>query len=179
MNTKTRIKSAAVEHWVPDSRDAVNQAIAQIGELHRERVRIQADMNDRMATVKADHDAAAKPLGDRINELAKGVQLWCEANRASLTNDGKVKFHEFATGVVKWRLTPWAVAIAKVADVLALLKAKGLQETYIRSKEEISKEALLADREALTAEPIKGISFKQREEIAIVPHESQIEEVQS
>ena len=178
MTKKTRIKSDAVEHWVPADRDQVNEAIAEIGRHQRERERIQADMNDRMAAIKAEHDAAAKPLGARINELAKGVQLWCEANRTALTREGKVKFHEFATGVVKWRLTPWSVAVSKVADVLALLKAKGLGDAYIRTKEEIDKEALLAARETLDADPIKGITFKQREEIAIVPNESRIEEVQ-
>lgn len=179
MTKKPRIKSDAVEHWVPADRDQVNEAIAEIGRLQRERGRIESVMNDEMAKVKERHDGEAKPHADRIRELAKGVQLWCEANRATLTRDGKVKYHEFATGIVKWRLTPWSVAITKVADVLALLRTKGLQEKYIRSKEEPDKEALLADRDALTANPIKGIAFKQREEIAIVPHESNIEEVQS
>lgn len=178
MTRKTRIKAEAVQHWVPDNREAVNEAIAEIGRLQRERERIQADMNDRIATLKAEHDASAKPHAERITELVKGVQLWCEANRAALTRDGKVKFHEFATGVVKWRLTPWSVSLSKAAEVLALLKAKALKQ-YVREKEEIDREALLADREALVANPIKGITFKQREEIAIVPHESKIEEVQS
>jgi len=179
MTKKTRIKSDAVEHWVPGDRNEVNEAIDEIGRVQRERERLQADMNDRLAEVKAEYDAAAKTLGERISELAKGVGLYCEANRASLTRDGRVKFHEFATGVVKWRLTPWSVAISKVGDVLALIKTKGLAETYIRTKEEINKEALLEDREALADAPIKGITFKQREEIAIVPNESKIEEVQS
>ena len=178
MTKKTRIKSAAVEHWVPADRDQVNEAIAEIGRCQRERERIQAQMNDRMANIKLIHEAAAKPHADRIRELAKGVQLWCEANRAALTRDGKVKFHEFATGVVKWRLTPWSVALNKVDEVLALIKAKGRKEDFIRTKEEVNKEALLDAREALASDPIKGIAFKQREEIAIIPHESKIEEVQ-
>lgn len=176
--SNNRIKADAVQHWVPENRDAVNDAIAEIGRLQRDRERIQADMNDRMAKLKAEHDAAAKPHAERLSELVKGVQLWCEANRAALTKDGKVKFHEFATGIVKWRNTPWSASVSKVADVLALLKAKGLLK-YVRTKEEVDKDKLLADREVLVAEPIKGITFKQREEIAIVPHESKIEEVQS
>lgn len=179
MTRKTRIKSDAVEHWVPGDRDQVNEAIAEIGRLQRERDRIQADMNDRIAAIKADHDENAKPHAERIRELAKGVQLWCEANRAALTKDGKVKFHEFATGIVKWRRTPWSVSISKVADVIALLKAKGLGDAYVRNTETVNKEALLESRELIQENPIKGISFKQREEIAIVPHESKIEEVQS
>jgi len=175
--TATRIKAAAVEHWVPRDRDEVNEAIAKLGRLQRERLRIETAMNDEMAKVKEHHDADAKPLGEEISELTKGVHLWCEANRAALTREERVKFHDFATGQVKWRLTPWSVAITKVADVIALLKAKGLKK-YIRTKEEVDKDALLAAR-AEVADTIKGITFKQKEEFAIVPHESKIEEVQS
>lgn len=175
--SKKRIKTDAVAHWVPANRDEVNEAIAEMGRLQRERERINADMNDEMAVIKLVHDAQAKPLGERISELSKGVQLWCEANRATLTNDGKVKFHEFATGVVKWRMTPFSVALSKVGDLLGLLKASG-KEQYIRSTESIDKEALLADREAI-GDSIKGVTFKQKEEFSVIPHESKIEEVQS
>lgn len=173
---QNRQKVDAVQHWVPQDRDQVNEAIAEIGQLQRERTRIETAMNDAMATIKAQHDVAAKPLGERIVELTRGVHLWCEANREKLTQGGKVKFHEFATGVVKWRLTPWSVGLSKVNDVLALLKAKGLTQ-FVRSKEEVDKEALLAVRE--NAPAIKGVTFKQKEEFAVVPHESKIEEVQS
>ena len=62
-------------------------------------------------------------------------------------------------------------------QALAFFKAKGLKK-YIRTKEEVDKDALLAAR-AEVADTIKGITFKQKEEFAIVPHESKIEEVQS
>lgn len=172
----TRTKVAAVAHWVPQTRDEVNEAIAELGRLQRGRIQIEASMNDAIAEVKAVHDASAKPMGDRIGELIKGIHLWCEANRASLTREEKVKFHEFATGVVKWRLTPWSVAVTKAQDVIALLKAKGLKR-YLRTKVDVDKEALLAERTEV-GDSIKGITFKQKEEFAIVPHESKIEEVQ-
>jgi phage host-nuclease inhibitor protein Gam len=177
MSKKTRIKSDAVEHWVPTDRDEVNAAIAEIGMLQRERLRIETEMNDELAAVKARYDAEAKTPGDRIAELAKGVQLYCEANRVALTKDGKVKFHTFATGEVNWRLAPFAVVLRNVSDVLALLKAKGLKK-YIRTKEEVNKEALLTDREKLP-EQIKGITFVQKEAFSIVPAETRIEEVQA
>lgn len=175
--SKKRIKTDAVAHWVPANRDECTAAIAEIGRYQRERSRINADSNDEQAAVKAKHDALAKPLGDRISELSKGVHLWCEANRATLTKDGKVKFHEFATGLVKWRTTPFSVALSKVGDLLGLLKASG-KEQYIRTSETIDKEALLADREAI-GDSIKGVTFKQKEEFSVIPHESNIEEVQS
>lgn len=173
---QNRQKVDAVQHWVPQDRDQVNNAIAEIGRLQRQRTRVEATMNDAIAKLKELHDAKAKPMGDRIAELTRGVHLWCEANREKLTQGGKVKFHEFATGIVKWRLTPWSVAISKATDVIALLKAKSLGQ-FVRTTETVDKEALLAVRES--APEVKGISFKQKEEFAVVPHESKIEEVQS
>ena len=173
--SKKRIKTDAVAHWVPANRDEVNEAIAQVGRDQRERERISADMNDRIAAIKAEYDAQAKPLGERISELSKGVQLWCEANRASLTKDGKVKFHEFATGIVKWRLTPWSASISKAGEVLALLRAKAM-EKYIRTKEEIDKPAILADPDAVAS--VKGIALSQGEDFVIKPFATEIEEVQ-
>lgn len=174
---KKRIKNDAVAHWVPANRDECNAAIAEIGRYQRERERINADMNDTIAAIKAEHDAQAKPLAERISEKSKGVQLWCEANRAALTQDGKVKFHEFASGLVKWRMTPFSVALTKVGEVLASLKASG-KEQFIRTSESVDKDALLAAREEV-GESIKGVSFKQKEEFSVIPHESKIEEVQS
>lgn len=177
MNKKTtRTKVAAVEHWVPQSRDEVNEAIAKLGRQQRERLRIESVMNDELAQVKAGHDALAKPLGESIAELSKGLHLWCEANRASLTQDGKVKFHDFATGQVKWRLRPPSIAIRGADAVLKTLKNMGMGR-FIRTKDEIDKDALL--RELDVARDIGGITVSQKEDFVVVPHESQIEEVQS
>jgi len=170
-----RVKAPAVEHWVPRDRDEVNAAIAELGRLQRERQRIETVMNDTMAEVKARHDAEAKPHGERISELTKGLSLWCEANRAQLTQEGKVKFHDFATGQVKWRLRPPSIAIRGMEAVMGYLKQCGL-DRFLRTKQEVDKEALL--REPDTAKAIPGVTVSQREDFVVVPHESQIEEVQ-
>ncbi|WP_411832296.1 host-nuclease inhibitor Gam family protein [Pseudoxanthomonas mexicana] len=172
----TRTKVAAIEHWVPQSRDEVNEAIAKLGRLQRERLRIETAMNDEMAEVKSKHDTEAKPLGDEITELTKGLHLWCEANRATLTQDGKVKFHEFATGVVKWRLRPPSIAIRGAEAVLQTLKKLGLQR-FVRAKEEVDKEAML--KELDVAKQVGGVTVSQKEDFVVVPHESQIEAVQA
>ncbi len=174
MNRKTRIKSDAVAHWVPRDRDEVNTAIAELGNKQRDRARIQADMNDALAVCKAEFDGTAKPIGERCSELAKGLQLWCEANRATLTRDGKVKFHEFATGTVKWRMRPPSIAVRGVEAVLGTLKQLGL-DRFVRTKQEVDKDALLKEPEI--AKGIGGITVSQREDFVVVPHESNIEEV--
>lgn len=178
MTKKKRIKADAVAHWVPTTREEVNQAIQQIGEAQRERQRIEACMNDALARVKAHHDAQAKPHADRIEELSKGVQLYCEANKAALTEEGKVKTHVFATGDVSWRTTPPSVVLRGVEAVIAyLLKRKVLKKYLRKTKWEVNKEALLKDRDEIK-DSIPGVTFAQREEFAIKPNESKIEQVQ-
>ena len=170
----TRIKSNAALHPVPQSRDEVNDAIAKVGIAQRERARIQADMNDEMAKTKQRFEEEAKPFNEQIEALSKGVQTWCEANRATLTKDGKVKFANFPAGEVKWRMRPPKVTLRAVDTVLETRKRLGLSR-FIRTKEEPNKEAMLAEPQAL--EGLAGVKFEQGEDFVIVPFETELEEV--
>jgi phage host-nuclease inhibitor protein Gam len=175
MKTKTnRIKTAAVEHPVPQTRDGVIEAIARIGTAQRERDRIAADMNDALATLREQYEAEAKPHLECIVELTQGVHLYCEAHREELTNAGKVKFHAFASGEVKWRTRPPSVAIRAADMVIEALKRLGL-DRFVRTKEEVNKEAILADAEAV--EQIKGITITQKEDFVVQPWDTKLEEV--
>lgn len=174
MAKATRIKSAAVTFPVPQSRDDVANAIAQIGEAQRERERIQADMNDALAKLREQFEAEAKPHADRIAELTKGVQTWCEAHRDDLTNSGKVKTHVFNSGEVRWRMRPPSVAIRAADVVIDALKSLGLGR-FVRTKEEVNKEAILVDPEAVKG--VKGITITQKEDFVVVPWDTQLEQV--
>lgn len=171
---KARIKTDAVAHWVPADREQANEAIASIGEITRKRERIEAAMNDELAKVKAKHEEAAKPLMDEQARLADGVKLYCEANRSALTEDGKVKSYRFAAGTVSWRTTPFSVVIRDADSVLATLKDQK-QKAYIRTKEEIDRDALLRDRVKVETLGIAGIGFRQKEEFSIEPFEAKID----
>ncbi|MBS0463157.1 MAG: host-nuclease inhibitor Gam family protein [Proteobacteria bacterium] len=171
----SRQKVPAVEHYVCQSRDEANDAIAQIGAAQRQRDVIQTAMNDALAEVRAQCEARAKPFADRIADLTRGVHLWCEANRASLTHDNKVKFHTFATGEVKWRLRPPSISVRGADAVIATLRKLGLGR-FLREKVEIDKDALL--KEADVARQISGISVVQREDFVVIPSATQLEEVQ-
>jgi hypothetical protein len=64
-------------------------------------------------------------------------------------------------------------ALGRSADP-ALLKAKGLKQ-YIRTKEEVNKEAILADPESVAS--CAWIKIEQAEDFVIVPFETELEEV--
>lgn len=172
--TPTRLKTDACVVKIPQSQDDVVEAIAEIGRRQRERTRIEAAMNDDLAKVREAWEKQAAPHLDAIKSLTSGVHLWCEANRARLTQDGKVKFAHLASGDVKWRLTPPKVTVRVIENVLETLKQLGLTR-FIRVKEEVNKEAVLAEPEAVA--PIKGIVISQKEEFIVQPFETELEEV--
>lgn len=174
MNKPPRLKIDAVPVTVPQSKDDVVAAIAAIGRCQRERARIEASMNDELALVRERWETQAAPHLEQIRALTTGVHLWCEANRAALTHNGKVKYAHLASGEVKWRMTPPKVVVRAVENVLDYLRQAGL-DRFIRSKDEVNKEAVLAEPEAVAH--IKGISFSQKEEFIVLPFETELEEV--
>src|SRR5690606_26606449 len=124
--------------------------------------------------IKQRWEEEARPHAEAILALRQGVQIWCEANRDALTGGGKVKSVQLPSGEVRWRVTPPAVKLRAVDMVLQLLRERGLGR-FIRIKEEVNREAILADPEAVAG--IAGIRIEQREEFVILPFETKLEEV--
>lgn len=173
MSKVTRIKSAAADYVCQTQAEAV-KAVAEIGTLQRERDRIQAAMNDELAVIRQRYEQQAKPHAERIALLATAVQTYAEANRDALTQNGKSKTVSLASGELRWRTTPPSVSIKAVEKVIEALKGFKL-DRFLRQKEEIDKQAILAEPEAV--EHIKGISITQREEFVVVPFETALEQV--
>lgn len=168
-----RLKATTIV-WVPQNREQVAEAISVIGAARRKLAKIEADMNEQIAHTKEHYEKLAEPHNKIIKQQQLGVQTWCEANRDALTDGGKVKFAAFTSGEVKWRLNPKSVAVKGAKAVLELLKKSGLTR-FIRTKEEIDKEAILAEPDAVAS--IKGIAFVQEEEFVIEPFETKLQEV--
>lgn len=143
---KARLKTKAAA-YVSQSRDDAARDIRVIGDLQRDMVRETATMNDAIAVITAKHQPEIDSLKGRIDVLQKGVHGWCEANRADLTDGGKSKTVNFITGSVNWRNDPPSVAVRNAESVIEMLTALGIG-AYIRTKKEVNKEAILADRAA-------------------------------
>ena len=174
MTAARRLKLAALPHPVPQTQDEAVAAIAEIGVHQRERTRIETEMNDELAKIREVWEKKAALHAEAIKALQQGVQIWCEANRGRLTQNGKVKYAHLASGEVKWRMTPPKVVIRGAEAVLEILRSVGLSR-FIRIKEEPNKEAILNEPEAVR--DIPGIIFKQQEEFIVVPFETQLESI--
>ena len=175
MAKRTRLKSQAASHPVPQSMNEANDFIYRIGAAQRERDRIQAEMNDRLAEIKAEFEERADPFKTEIEDRTKGILTFCEAHRDDLTRSGKVKFHKFPAGEINWRRRPPKVSVRGMAVVLERLKSLGLKR-FIRTKEEVNKEAMLAEPDV--AASVDGINVgSEGEDFVITPFETDLEEV--
>ena len=170
---KTRLKQAA--QVAAQSKDDVVAYIREIGDLTRDRERLAAAMNDGIAELQEKYANDAAPLNERIEALQDSVQLWCEANRLSITDGGKVKF---VTGTVKWRVNPPKVSVSGVDAVIALLEADPDRSRFLRVKREVNKEAILNEQELFVDGQVPGIKLVLGKEFFVIePHDQVLEGV--
>ncbi|MCW9036234.1 MAG: host-nuclease inhibitor Gam family protein [Rhodospirillales bacterium] len=172
MATRTKKKAISVE--VPQTDAEAQKFIAKIGQLQRARKVIETTLNDQIATLQNEADQKARPLAEEINDRLKGLQTYGEANRKRLTQGGKVKFHRFTSGEISWRMRPKKVTLKGVVDIIEACKKLGKNE-FLRTKEEVDKDAMLKDENA--AESIKGVTINQSEDFIVKPNETELEEV--
>lgn len=168
----TRLKAPSRPIAVPQSKTDCMRDIKAIGDLQRDLARISADVNDEIAALTNKAAPRIDSLRQRIEALQEGVQTWCEANRVEICGKGKTA--NLVTGEVNWRKRPASVGLSKVEDVLKRLRAMGLTR-FIREKEEVNKEAILAEPAAVAG--IKGIKVvTDVEDFVITPFEVDVGE---
>lgn len=171
---KQKILAAALP--IPQSDAEAREAIRELGDLNRERMRLEAEMNDQIAALQQEYGNRVAPLGERLTALTGGLQMFCDVHRERLTGGGKVKSYQFATGKVSWRQKPAKVTLTKIEAVIERIKAAGFAERFLRVKEEVNKEAMLEDR--ATASTIKGVKIgSDGEDFIVEPFEAELKEV--
>ncbi len=160
---------------VPQTREEAASALRRIGDLNREVARIELDLSDAVAQLKETAETDATPKRDEAKALTEGLKLWAEANRDKLTG-GKVKYADLGTGKISWRLRPAKVTLrGKVEEIVDRLKSLGLQR-FIRTSEEVNREAMLADAE--TARGVAGVTIgTEGEDFIVEPFEATVSEV--
>lgn len=172
---RTRKKTAGANIPVPQNDASARNALREIGELNRDVMRIEAAMNDEIAALQDKYGAQVAPLKDEITAKTEGLKMYCEVNRDRLTRGGKVKFHNFATGTVSWRVKPPRVTIRGADAVIDAIKAAGMKAKFIRVKETVNKEAMLDAPEK--ARMIPGVSIgSEGEDFIVEPSETDLKE---
>lgn len=154
------------------TRDEVETAIKEIGDLNRELERLAIEQNDKLAAITEEYAPLMNEVKEKTKPMMDAVQAWCESRRDELTNNGKTKTEAFNTGEVQWRMRPPSVGIRGAESVLESLRTLGLVR-FIRVKEEVNKEAMLNEPEL--AATVAGVTIKTGvEDFVITPFEQDI-----
>lgn len=168
MAKPNRLKLQA-EAYVPQTIDDCAADIRRIGDLQRQLTVAQAEMNDAIAEITERYQPVLNSIKQMMTPLQAGVQVWCEANRHDLTRGGKVKTANFTTGEVAWRQRPPSVSVRGADVVISALAELGLIR-FIRTKQEVNKDAILAEPDAVRG--VAGINvITGVEDFVIVPFE--------
>lgn len=142
MPSKKTAKSAAATVPVPQSREQAQSQISRLGAILREHAVLKAEVDQLVANVVDQYAAQLDALVKQRDELQAGLQIWCDANRATLTDNHKTKTVNLVTGEVAWRQRPPSVGVRGADEVLKALREAGLS-TYIRTTEEVNKQGIL------------------------------------
>lgn len=142
-----KLKTAAIA--APQNPHECACRISTFGELQARRAALVAEMSERQRAVGEEYQERITKIDERLKEEHLAIQAFCEPNRGELADENGVKYIEFTTGRVEWRKqhdTITAPAKAETLDtVFSLLEQRGLHR-FIRTKREINKEVMLAEK---------------------------------
>jgi len=168
MAPKAKTKTKALAVAVPQTREAATKMLADYGEALRQIEAIETVMNGDLAKRKQQAVEEAAPFTARADALFKGLQAYCDANRAALTENGKTKTVDFGTGTVSWRWNPAKVNLrGKVEDIITRIRNAGDEfQQFLRQTVEVDRAEML--RNPNLAEKIEGVKIASAGEMFAV-----------
>lgn len=172
-------KAPAASYPVPQNDAEAAAAIAEIGRLQHQADAIGLRVKAASALLVAQADVELQRVKATHGATLASLQIYCEANRARLTEDGKVKTAKFNTGSVAWRWRPPRVTIKGAAEAVILeIKRKGLRQFLRFAEPTINREAMRDDPE--TARTIEGVSVGSAgEDFIVEPEQPEMKETAS
>lgn len=159
--THTRIKQNAMV--VPQNLTEANRAVKAIGVEQRAIDAAVRACEAEIAKLKEKLEAKIAPHLEKRKVHFDGLFAYASVHKAELTVESKTVV--LTAGKFLWRYTPPAVLVEDDQKMIDKLKGLDLSD-YVRTIEELDREALLRDRTTLK---VAGLSFTQREEFVVVP----------
>jgi phage host-nuclease inhibitor protein Gam len=141
------------------TREALESLIGEIAALKNQQRLLTAAMDGQIQEIRGQYEAQLTVQNEALDEKVERARAWSEANPREF---GAARSIETMHGVLGWRtgqpalktLPGWT--FDRVLQTLKSLGAPG----YIRVKEEVHKQNLLSDREAIGAEKLREIGLR-------------------
>jgi len=125
--------------------EEVDKYLAELGAIEASLKHEEAILNEEEQKARQEFKKRTENLVSRKNDILVTLETFCIANKNEFE---KTRLLEFVHGVVGFRTTPPKVTMLNrkynINTVLELLKKFKLTK-YIRTKEELDKESVLAD----------------------------------
>lgn len=177
MATKPKkIKTPAVD--APQSTHECACRIAAYGDLQARRNALVAEMSERQRQIGEEYQDRITKIDERLKLEHAAIQMYCESNRSALAEENGVKYIDFTTGRAQWAKQPDTIHAPRDADnlntVFTLLEQRSLGR-FIRTKREVNKEIMLAEKDKLPGliAGIPGLELRTgKEAFSIKPMET-------
>lgn len=174
---KNRIKLTAP---ALKSRAQAEDTLRQVAEITLQRNQAQIDMDREITAIRERYEEAIGDANKSLEEKTELLRSWSESNPSEFNG---LKSLELVHGLIGWRTgQPTLKTLSGWTWDRVLEKLKTLLRTdYIRTKEEVNKQAIIADRETLTPQGLRdiGVRVVQDEGFFIEPKLEKLETKQA
>jgi phage host-nuclease inhibitor protein Gam len=180
---KTEPKLKIVPILLPTRRD-MEVAFGQLASAVMERDRITAELEQKIVALREQYAPRLDVPVKVIEQHSASLLRWGLTNRAEF---GDKRSLETAHGFLRFRTGQWQLKckLKGWKQVIEKIKGFGLEQLYVRTVEEVNKEALIADRASdllARARKIKitdlGVAAVQEEHFTIEIKREQVAEPQ-
>lgn len=165
MSSRIKLKTAA-----PRTREEMETLVGDIAALKIRERELKARMDADLKEVRDRYEGQLAGLSESIGAKMPAALAWADNNADDF---GKLRSIEMLHGTIGWRTnTPslrtlsgwtWDRVLEKLLNIGAM--------TYVRTKQEVNKQALLADRDDLGGEEFRklGVRVVQEDEFFVEP----------
>lgn len=161
------------------SRPEAEDVMHQICRLTIEGDTLDAKMDAELAAVRERYQGRRELVTVALKPLLERMEQWATNNPGEL---GTKKSLALTHGTIGFRTgQPQLKTLRGCTWATVLEKLRSGRAQYIRTKEEVNKEALLADREQIGTDALRalGIQVAQEERFFVEPNRTPAEEVAS
>ena len=155
------MKRLKIKTVAPATRAEMESLVGEIAALVINERSLKAEMDAALNTTREGFEEQLADVNEELAGLLPRAMAWAESHTEDFA--GK-KTLEMLHGLVGWRLsTPtlkpikgwtWKRVLAKIKSLPAMAKS------YIRTKEEVNKQAIIADRDGLSGDALAAIGVK-------------------
>lgn len=177
MKTRVKLTAPAIR-----SRIEAEALTREIASLILQRNQESIDLDTHITNLRAKYEESLASLQKQIEEKTEVARAWAEANPSEFRG---LKSLEMTHAVIGWRTgQPTLKTLAgwtwdRVLEKLQSLGGRWL--TYVRTRAEVDKRVLLADRESFQPEDLRAIGLRvvQDESFFIEPKLQELENRQT